>query len=427
MNQSKFNLLIANENNTLLINTLHQTMLKIADPKVKDKIKNMYNDNIFDFSAAEYSLLTKGGFLVDSHEDISYESQCLYITLFITNQCNFRCSYCYEDFNSRKLSLDDYEIILKFIENEVYKNHYTSVFINLFGGELLLEINNILLFLDKLQSFGSNHSIVIKCGLTTNGFLLTSHNYLSLVKRGLEITQITLDGLKNRHDQSRTLKNGNPTWQSIIDNLSEISQIENQTQIIIRTNFDANSINEVKDLLRFCHSHFNKNWIYHFEAIKEFNTQNTTYAGCYLNSAEEQKYKVELIKFCKKLNLITLMDNILSRGFYACQHCKSNGYCINTELEILACTTALELPENKIGYIDKTGKKIIYKDIASKWDVHESSCKTCNLRPLCEDKKCPLLYIKNPNYRCDRKKMIDDFAEILLVLFDSESSKYEKA
>ena len=79
----------------------------------------------------------------------------------------------------------------------------------------------------------------------------------------------------------------------------------------------------------------------------------------------------------------------LSRGFYACQHCKSNGYCINTELEILACTTTLELPENKIGYIDKTGKKIIYKDIASKWDVHESSCKTCNLRPLCEDKNVP--------------------------------------
>lgn len=421
MEQSKFNLLIENEKNVLLINTLHQTMLKIVDSKVKEKIENMYNDNVIDFSPNEYSLLTKGGFLVDSHEDIFYESNCLYITLFVTNQCNFRCVYCYEDFNSRRLSLDDYETILRFIKNEVTTHNFTSVFINLFGGEQLLEINNILLFLDKLQNFSLKYSIVVKCGLTTNGFLLTPHNYLSLVKRGLEVTQITLDGLKNKHDQFRILKNGNPTWQTIINNLSEISRLDNQTQIIIRTNFDANSINEVKDLFKFCHSRFNKKWIYHFEAIKEFSSQNTTYKGCYLKSAEEQKYKVELIKFCKKINLNTLMDNIISRGFYACQHCKSNGFCINTELEILACTTALDIPENTIGYINKVGNKIMNEDIQSKWETHDPSCSNCKLRPLCEDKKCPLLYINNPNYRCNRKKMIDDFSEIVFALFDSEN------
>lgn len=98
------------------------------------------------------------------------------------------------------------------------------------------------------------------------------------------------------------------------------------------------------------------------------------------------------------------MDNIISRGFYACQHCKSNGFCINTELEILACTTALDIPENTIGYINKVGNKIMNEDIQSTWETHDPSCSNCKLRPLCEDKKCPLLYINNPNYRCNRRK-----------------------
>jgi len=38
-----------------------------------------------------------------------------------------------------------------------------------------------------------------------------------------------------------------------------------------------------------------------------------------------------------------------------------------------------------------------------------------------EMKKAGLLYIKNPNYRCNRKKMIDDFSEIVFALFDSEN------
>ncbi|WP_304730009.1 hypothetical protein, partial [Dubosiella newyorkensis] len=52
------------------------------------------------------------------------------------------------------------------------------------------------------------------------------------------------------------------------------------------------------------------------------------------------------------------------------------------------------------------------------------SLKTNIVNVVCQyifSKKCPLLYIKNPNYRCNRKKMIDDFSEIVFALFDSEN------
>lgn len=48
-----------------------------------------------------------------------YMENTLEITILITEQCNFRCKYCYEKFEYGEIKLNDLNIIIDFIENEI--------------------------------------------------------------------------------------------------------------------------------------------------------------------------------------------------------------------------------------------------------------------------------------------------------------------
>ena len=55
--------------------------------------------------------------------------------------CNFSCKYCYENHIVDQISLTRVEEILNFIKT--YQNKTIPYYINLFGGEPLLEFDKI--------------------------------------------------------------------------------------------------------------------------------------------------------------------------------------------------------------------------------------------------------------------------------------------
>lgn len=53
-----------------------------------------------------------------------YMENTLEITILITEQCNFRCKYCYEKFEYGEIELNDLNIIIDFIENEIKRHAF---------------------------------------------------------------------------------------------------------------------------------------------------------------------------------------------------------------------------------------------------------------------------------------------------------------
>lgn len=174
------------------------------------------------------SLLHKGILILDSSEDYEkacseYEKMCnsdvLSLTIFLTGVCNCKCTYCYET----PWKIDDLknpEVLSQRILDELNSRGLRKVFISFFGGEPLLNIPAIYRIAGLLHQ---NLQDRFSFSIVTNGTLLSDKDITAWLKLGLESIKVTVDGARNIHNGRRPYKNGNGTYDNIINNLAAIS------------------------------------------------------------------------------------------------------------------------------------------------------------------------------------------------------------
>lgn len=170
-------------------------------------------------------VLKNEGFVCLPNEDDEFVSKCQFITQSVqhdkstlnlvivpTLNCNFNCSYCFEN-NKRASRMSDSTIdnLISFIKSF---EHVKEISLTWYGGEPLLALPVIekLLYLitDKIGIKIKKHSII------TNGYLFSEKAIQLFQKFPLDRIQITLDGTKDRHNHVRALKvNNNPTYDKI--------------------------------------------------------------------------------------------------------------------------------------------------------------------------------------------------------------------
>lgn len=149
------------------------------------------------------------------------------VTLQLTQNCNFRCSYCHYTSNTgnqrlhanRKMPLDMAKDAIIFLRE--YSVDTPEVYIGFYGGEPLLEfdmLEELVLFAEK-ELAGKK----INYTLTTNAVLLTDRIIEFFIQHHIDI-MISLDGSKESHDKNRVFAaTGKGTFDSIIHKLQEIS------------------------------------------------------------------------------------------------------------------------------------------------------------------------------------------------------------
>lgn len=162
------------------------------------------------------------------HDDrINSMEICRGITFQVTNQCNLRCSYCYEHnkcsgsmniYTARKcidLLLDMYEA-----NNSNFINHNTKALIlDFIGGEPLLEAKLIEEIVDYYIHEGSRRNIPFipftKISFATNGqnwFTPESQHLLNKYHDIISCT-VSIDGIQELHDKYRIDKYGNGSFE----------------------------------------------------------------------------------------------------------------------------------------------------------------------------------------------------------------------
>ena len=135
--------------------------------------------------------------------------------LNLTLNCNLKCSYCFVNKENQTMKLQTiYDTIDMMAQNyekkneilgNVLKDNEEQCYLVFFGGEPMLEYNNII----KAVDYANNkYPKLFQYSITTNGTLLTKEKIDFFKKNNFNIV-ISIDGDKETQDYNRPFKNEN--------------------------------------------------------------------------------------------------------------------------------------------------------------------------------------------------------------------------
>lgn len=157
-----------------------------------------------------------------------------------TLTCNANCKHCGSSAEKRKydgeLTTDEIKNAFKQIANDMNSN---NILINVTGGEPLVRED-----LCDVMEYATNE-LGFHWGMTTNGILLNDANINKLKKANMETISISIDGLKDTHDEFRGVPG---SYEKIIQNIKKLKQANFVKHLQVTTVFHKKNINQLEEL-----------------------------------------------------------------------------------------------------------------------------------------------------------------------------------
>lgn len=313
-----------------------------------------------------------------------------------TLKCNLACSYCYEG-NGRiheypKVEEINKEFqnaknnIIKFID-ELYEYNdegFTKVIWH--GGEPTL-INFELLNSIMEDQAKKGHSI--HWSMQSNGTLLTN-KYIDVLKKHSVSIGISLDGLKEQHDAYRVFKNGNPTFDIIMENIERLQDrgVRCGTLITITDN-------NVNDLIDIYKMFAEKKLSFNFNALfpdkegrgAKLNVNEYATRICELFDywIQDEEHNIMISPF------VHIIEGLLKsqRGIPAChwsKNCSKGFVAIDTKGNLYPCEHWVGIKEFCFGNIEN-GLQQELKNCNYFFDrkniLETTDCRGCDIWHLC--------------------------------------------
>lgn len=281
------------------------------------------------------------------------DSSYLNLIILPTEKCNFRCTYCYEDFEKGRLKKETAIGIKKLIEKRI--SDLSELEISWFGGEPLLEKEIILEISNfALKKSKSVSSCIYRGDITTNAFLLNIELFKQLYEANIRFFQISLDGDEHLHNLTRRHANKSGTFNTIWENLLRMKETKLNFTVLLRVHFSAATVNDLDVLVRQIDESFGGDLRFKvkFKNIEKLGGVND-YMIKPLSDKEILNHKKKLESMVKhKENLYIEPDN----EPYICYAARANSLVIRSDGSLAKCTVGLNDPINSIGYINDAGE-----------------------------------------------------------------------
>lgn len=148
----------------------------------------------------------------------------------VTNEnCNLRCSYCFAKKKESNYVMDNNTIlnIFNFINN--YNIEFDKLSFKIYGGESLLYPETVIKLIDSLIEYKKNNiNKIVQLILITNGTLYSNLVFDKIKearKNNIHSSlSFTVDFNKQIHNKYRKDKNGNDTFDLIVNNILKYNQ-----------------------------------------------------------------------------------------------------------------------------------------------------------------------------------------------------------
>jgi len=379
----------------VLANLLWRTFLELspndADLWERAKDQSQFNEDVL--PATLINALVSNKFLLDDDFDESkymqdkyrsgrYTSSVLGLTIAPTIDCNFGCTYCYEDKRPGKMSPETEALILKYVENELPGRERFSVI--WYGGEPLMCKASIFRLSREFIRISSAVGAAYSAQMTTNGYLLDREMATMLSELGhWSNIQITLDGQRIDHDQKRPTKAGKPTFERVLENLSSAVGL---IPLTLRMNVDRNNAEGCYALLDQLTQNLEPALLrVYFAPIHPFGKGCRDISDAALfNNEEFTNINRSLCDRARELGFRT-QDPFTRPHLQQCQAVSSHSYVVEPDGSLHKCWTEVGEDDKRVGHIGQAVEMTAENSL--RWlrfdPTRTLPCRDCRVLPLC--------------------------------------------
>jgi uncharacterized protein len=427
MKLSKFNISIPYKGKYVFSNTFTQKFL-FLEPLLMDLVNAVESgDNLPDLQDIHpefYNSLLINGFIIPEDVDeinkvkelitlVDNKDDFYHLMVNPTMNCNFKCWYCYEShIVGSKASPGTLTKIERYIDNLFERMPNLKHFqLSFFGGEPLLNYKDVVLpIMDYTKKTASNFKIPLVIDFTTNGFLINEEMVEDFVKFGVKSLQISFDGNKEHHDNTRFVSKSRGSYDVIVHNLKLL--VKKKINVALRVNYTEKNLHGLADVL---------------ESFNDLNHEERQHITLSMNKVWQEENK----------NLIGFVDSFQAKaldfGFNipdaleantvinSCYADKRNQSVINYNGDVYKCNARDFTKDRREGVLEEG--EIVWN---SKYEermhikLKNKPCLECKILPVCGG-GCSQMAIEN----LGRDYCVQDFDEqkkkdLVLGMFLSE-------
>lgn len=289
----------------------------------------------------------------------------LELIILPTEKCNFRCTYCYEDFAIGKMKPEIVSGIKQLIQKRLDAG-LSSLKLAWFGGEPLLAKDILLDLSNYATTLASQHPALHYHGsMTTNGYLLDLDTLTQLVQLGLREFQISLDGTKTIHDETRRVANGQGSFEKIWQHLLAAKASTLNFEITLRLHVTTKNHDALSELIALINTSFagDSRFRVFLKAIENLGGPN---AGA-IETLNNHERTVQMNKLYELIDPKIKVEKLASRKPYICYAAQANSFLIRANGRVGKCTVALNDEKNDIGCITPEGDLCIDNTKLAPW------------------------------------------------------------
>jgi uncharacterized protein len=435
---SRYNVRATAEDGRLVLwNTLSGKMT-VFKPEDRESVLELLHKKGFEApkeGVVEY--LVKRGYLVHSGVDEyrqfqqlfgqeHYRTDALELILMSSEDCNFRCTYCYEDFARGTMIPSVREGIKNLVRKRIKK--LNRLHISWFGGEPLYGFEAVEDLAPFFVEIADEHQLPFDSHMTTNGYLLTQEVADKLLAWRIRNFQITLDGLPEHHNHSRIGRDGSETFGTIFDNLKALARRGDDFHVLLRVNFDTSNSGGLSKFIDMLSQEFQGDPRYSLflKAVGKWGGPNDAQLDV-CGGDEAARIQRDIMAQAQRQGLYfgSLRDTA-RMGSQVCYAARPYNFLIGATGKVMKCTIILDKDDyNVVGRVTPEGDLELDGDRMALWTEpafeRDDQCRKCVVLPTCQGIHCPLIRIEDNKQPCISTR--SNLKRELLAVLDAPRTK----
>ncbi|MGO4888980.1 radical SAM protein [Anaerobacillus sp. MEB173] len=432
---SRFNVVTKTDNEELLIYNSYTGAIAAFSVTEKQEVLSLLKRKGVESLSQLGTILEAEGFLVSSEIDEKQRAQFLHQSLHRTDMmhliimpteaCNFRCTYCYESFPRGNMSGEVLAGLKKFVETKA--GQLSNLMVSWFGGEPLLALDEITSLSKSFLETARNHQVDYKAEMATNGYYLTEDTCRKLLALEVRQFMVTIDGSEVIHDQRRKLVNGKGTFKTIIHNLKQLKNIDDQFEVFIRINFDESNLNNIPSFIASLSEFFqgDKRFQVFCRPVGRWGGENDeNIPVCDRQTSDIKIWEFTEHSLSNGLAMSSQIESALMPTGSVCYAAKPHSLVVGSNGQLYKCTLAFDQEFNQVGQLAGDGTATLNFDKIAAWTLSgeekDEHCQSCFYRPACQGNHCPLYRIQTGKRPCPfEKRQIKKVLQLLWKSYDN--------
>jgi uncharacterized protein len=288
----------------------------------------------------------------------------LHLIVMPTEACNFRCTYCYEDFEHGAMPEPVVEGLLRLLEHRA--PGLDRLELSWFGGEPLAAHRTVVRIMEHVGNLAQVHSdLDVHSDMTTNGYLLDRPLFERLCRVGVTRYQISFDGPPGIHDRKRIQANGKPSFERIWGNLLSAAETDLEFRIMVRLHVDRENARACEAFLDHMRRDLggDPRFPLFLRLLSRWGGSNDEALAVYDEGSGKRV-------------LDRLRDSARTRGIpiheppetgHVCYAARANSFVIRADGTVGKCTLALRSDHNRVGRLDEEGRMNLSEWAMAPW------------------------------------------------------------